>query len=418
MDFLSLTQSNWFIVGPVANVLGFIMNGIFEFLSTLNIANLGLSIIIFTIIVKALMLPLSIKQQKFSKLNSVMMPELQQVQEKYKKLDKKSPKYNEMMLKQNEEMKEVYAKYGTSPTGGCLQMIIQMPILFALYQVIYKIPGYITKVKDLFIPIQSNLMNIIGYESSEDLIKLAQANGIKASDLTVGDKIIDMLYNFSSSEWEQFKSYFPQLTTYVDEAVPAINNINHFLGLDLATAPSQQLWPGIIIPILAGLTQWYSSKMIQTPDTKKDDNSMGNTMKTMNIVMPLMSVVFCFTLSAGIGVYWIASSVVQILVQFIVNKYMERVDINEMVEKNIEKANVKRARQGKKPLKAKPVMSVRTIEEEQQENARKEAEAKERTSEQIKKSTEYYNQTAQKKGRLSSKASMVQQYNERNEKKK
>ena len=394
------------------------MNWIFEFLDMMNIASIGLSIIFFTIIVKVLMLPLSIKQQKFSKLNSVMMPELQEVQAKYKKLDKTSPKYNEMMLKQNEEMKEVYAKYGTSPTGGCLQLIIQMPILFALYQVIYKIPGYISKVKDLYVPIQTNLMNIIGYESSEELVKLAQVNGVKASDLTNGDKIIDMLYNFSNSEWEQFKSIFPQLTNYIDEAIPSINQINHFLGLDLATAPSQQIWPGIIIPILAGLTQWYSSKMIQTPESKKGEDSMGSTMKTMNIVMPLMSVVFCFTLSAGIGVYWIASSIVQILVQFIVNKYMERVDINEMVEKNIEKANIKRARQGKKPLKAKPVMSVRTIEEEQQLNAQKEAEAKERTSEQIKKSTEYYTQTAQKKGRLSSKASMVQQYNERNEKKK
>ena len=417
MDFLTLTQSNWFIVGPVAKVLGFIMNGIFEFLSMMNIASIGLSIIIFTIIIKALMLPLSIKQQKFSKLNSVMMPELQQVQEKYKKLDKTSPKYNEMMLKQNEEMKEVYAKYGTSPTGGCLQLIIQMPILFALYQVIYKIPGYIAKVKEIYVPIQTNLMNIIGYEGNEDLVKLAQQNGV--TDLTDSNKIIDMLYNFSSTEWEQFKSYFPQLTNYVDEALPTINKINYFLGLDLATAPSQQLWPGILIPILAGLTQWYSSKMIQTPENKKNgEDTMGSTMKTMNIVMPLMSVFFCFTFSAGIGVYWIVSAVVQIIIQLIVNKYMERIDINEMVEKNIEKANVKRAKQGKKPLKAKPVMSVRTIEEEQKAAAEKEAQAKERTSEQIKKSTEYYEKTATKKGRLSSRAAMVQQYNERNEKKK
>ncbi len=417
MDFLTLTQSNWFIVGPVAKVLGFIMNGIFEFLSMMNIASIGLSIIIFTIIIKALMLPLSIKQQKFSKLNSVMMPELQQVQEKYKKLDKTSPKYNEMMLKQNEEMKEVYAKYGTSPTGGCLQLIIQMPILFALYQVIYKIPGYIAKVKEIYVPIQTNLMNIIGYEGNEDLVKLAQQNGV--TDLTDSNKIIDMLYNFSSAEWEQFKSYFPQLTNYVDEALPTINKINYFLGLDLATAPSQQLWPGILIPILAGLTQWYSSKMIQTPENKKNgEDTMGSTMKTMNIVMPLMSVFFCFTFSAGIGVYWIVSAVVQIIIQLIVNKYMERIDINEMVEKNIEKANVKRAKQGKKPLKAKPVMSVRTIEEEQKAAAEKEAQAKERTSEQIKKSTEYYEKTATKKGRLSSRAAMVQQYNERNEKKK
>ena len=72
--------------------------------------------------------------------------------------------------------------------------------------------------------------------------------------------------------------------------------------------------------------------------------------------MPLMSVFFCFTFSSGIGVYWIASSVVMILIQMIVNKYMERIDINQMVEKNIEKANVKRVKKGQKPLKAKAVM--------------------------------------------------------------
>ena len=415
MDFLTLTQSNWFIVGPVAKVLGWIMNGIFEFLYMLHIPNIGLAIIFFTIIVKALMLPLSIKQQKFSKLNAVMMPELQQVQEKYKKLDKTSPKYNEMMLQQNAEVKEVYAKYGTSPTGGCLQFIIQMPILFALYQVIYKIPGYISRVKDIYVPIQTNLMKIIGYEESADLINLAKVNGIKSSDLVNPDNIIDMLYNFSKSEWEQFTSIFPQLTDSVNEALPTINQYNYFLGLDLATPPSQQLWPGIMIPILAGLTQWLSSKMIETPN---QGDTAGSTMKTMNIVLPLMSVFFCFTLSSGIGVYWIASAVVQIITTLIVNKYLERVDINAMVEKNIEKENVKRAKKGQKPLKAKPVMSVKTIEEEQKLAAEKEAEQKERTEEQVKKSTEYYEQTGTKKGRLSSKANMVQQYNEKNEKKK
>ena len=357
MDFLSLTQSNWFLVGPVAKVLGVVMNGIYEFLDMFGIASIGLAIILFTIIIKALMLPLSIKQQKFTKLNSIMAPELQQVQKKYANLDKSSPKYNEMLLKQNEEMKEVYAKYGTSPTGGCVQMLIQMPILFALYQVIYKIPGYITKVRAFYEPIVEALQNIPTYMDNADFVTLA-------------------------------------------------------------TAPAQQLWPGVLIPILAGLTQWLSSKMMQTDNgSKNSDDTMGSTMKTMNIMMPLMSVFFCFTFSAGIGVYWIASSVVMILIQMIVNKYMERIDINQMVEKNIEKANVKRVKKGQKPLKAKAVMNVRTIEEERELEEKKEAELKERVTKQVEKSTEYYSTTQKKKGKLASKAGMVQQYNEKSEKK-
>ena len=414
MDFLSLTQSNWFLVGPVAKVLGVVMNGIYEFLDMFGIASIGLAIILFTIIIKALMLPLSIKQQKFTKLNSIMAPELQQVQKKYANLDKSSPKYNEMLLKQNEEMKEVYAKYGTSPTGGC----VQMPILFALYQVIYKIPGYITKVRAFYEPIVEALQNIPTYMDNADFVTLAQQNGINAAGLSDSNKLIDLLYNFDKAEWTKFTEIFPNLNEYVAKALPSIEKANYFLGMDLATAPAQQLWPGVLIPILAGLTQWLSSKMMQTDNgSKNSDDTMGSTMKTMNIMMPLMSVFFCFTFSAGIGVYWIASSVVMILIQMIVNKYMERIDINQMVEKNIEKANVKRVKKGQKPLKAKAVMNVRTIEEERELEEKKEAELKERVTKQVEKSTEYYSTTQKKKGKLASKAGMVQQYNEKSEKK-
>lgn len=418
MDFLSLTQSNWFIIGPVAKVLGFIMNWIYEFLDMINIPSIGLAIIIFTIIIKALMLPMSIKQQKFTKLNSIMMPEVQEIQKKYSNLDKSDPKYTEKLMKQNQEVKEVYAKYGTSPTGGCLQLLIQMPILFALYQVIYHIPGYIAKVKELYIPVKDALMAIPTYLDNSDLITLAQSNGVSEANLSSENHIIDMLYNFDKTEWTKFTDIFPNLSEYVNNALPQIERVNYFLGMDLATAPAQQLWPGVLIPILAGLTQWFSSKMMQTatPNSNSED-TMGSTMKTMNIVMPLMSVVFCFTFSAGIGVYWIASSVVQIIIQLIVNKYMERVDINEMVEKNIEKANVKRVKNGQKPLKAKPVMSVRTIEEEKEIQEQKEADLKDRVSKQIEKSTEYYTSTNKKKGKLASRAGMVSQYNEKNEKK-
>ena len=291
MDFLSLTQSNWFLVGPVAKVLGVVMNGIYEFLDMFGIASIGLAIILFTIIIKALMLPLSIKQQKFTKLNSIMAPELQQVQKKYANLDKSSPKYNEMLLKQNEEMKEVYAKYGTSPTGGCVQMLIQMPILFALYQVIYKIPGYITKVRAFYEPIVEALQNIPTYMDNADFVTLAQQNGINAAGLSDSNKLIDLLYNFDKAEWTKFTEIFPNLNEYVAKALPSIEKANYFLGMDLATAPAQQLWPGVLIPILAGLTQWLSSKMMQTDNgSKNSDDTMGSTMKTMNIMMPLMSV--------------------------------------------------------------------------------------------------------------------------------
>ena len=421
MEFLTLTQSNWFIIGPIAKLLGFLMNWIYEFLDLIGIPNIGIAIILFTIIIKALMLPLSIRQQKFSKLNTVMAPELQAVQEKYKNLDRTSPKYNQMLMQQQDEMKEVYQKYGTRPTGGCVQLLIQMPILFALYQVIYKIPGYVRKIYNIYRPVAEGLTGISGYWT-EELQTLASQNQVSVSkfegytDAQKINHIIDMFYNFSKSEWKQFTDLFPQLTDMINQALPQINRINYFLGTDLATPPSQQLWPGIFIPILAGLTQWLSTKMVDQPQTGNDDNGTAATMKTMNIIMPLISVVFCFTLSAGLGVYWIASAVVQIIIQLIVNKYMETVDIGKMVEENVEKANAKRVKRGQKPIRARAAMNVHTIEE--QENARKqqETETKERASAQIQKSTEYYRSTNTKSGKLASRAGMVQQYNEKHEK--
>ena len=414
MTGILLTQNGTPIIGDVAKLMGWIMNALFNFLDgVFGIQNIGLCIILFTIIIYLLMLPLTIKQQKFSKFSAKMNPELTAIRKKYE-----NKKDEASMMAMNEETKAVYAKYGVSPTGSCVQLLIQMPILFALYQVIYKIPGYITKVRAFYEPIVEALQNIPTYMDNADFVTLAQQNGINAAGLSDSNKLIDLLYNFDKTEWAKFTEIFPNLNEYVAKALPSIEKANYFLGMDLATAPAQQLWPGVLIPILAGLTQWLSSKMMQTDNgSKNSDDTMGSTMKTMNIMMPLMSVFFCFTFSSGIGVYWIASSVVMILIQMIVNKYMERIDINQMVEKNIEKANVKRVKKGQKPLKAKAVMNVRTIEEERELEEKKEAELKERVTKQVEKSTEYYSTTQKKKGKLASKAGMVQQYNEKSEKK-
>ena len=134
-----LTQNSTFIIGPVAKILGLIMNAIFEFLNLIKIPNIGLAIIIFTIVIYLLLLPLTIRQQKFSKLSAKMSPELQAIQNKYK--DKKNDQA--AMMAMNEEQRAVYAKYGVSPSGTCIQLLIQMPILFALYRVIYAIPAYV-----------------------------------------------------------------------------------------------------------------------------------------------------------------------------------------------------------------------------------------------------------------------------------
>ena len=158
MSAFVLTQYDGAILGPIAKLLGVIMNAIYSFLEVVGIPNVGLAIILFTIVVNVLMLPLTIKQQKFSKMSAKMQPEIQAVQAKYKgKRDSVSAQ------RMNEEMNVIYEKYGTSPTGGCLPLLIQMPILFALFRVINNIPAYITSVKEMFTGLVDAVMAVPGY---------------------------------------------------------------------------------------------------------------------------------------------------------------------------------------------------------------------------------------------------------------
>ena len=135
-----LTQRSGAIIGNIAKILGFLMNGIYELLSSIGIVNIGLCIILFTIIIYTLMLPMMIKQQKTTRIMSVMNPELQAIQKKYE-----NKKDQASMLKMQEETKLIYTKYGTSPTGGCLGSLIQLPFLFALWPVMRDIPKFVNR---------------------------------------------------------------------------------------------------------------------------------------------------------------------------------------------------------------------------------------------------------------------------------
>ncbi len=128
MSELLLTAYNGSILGPIAKVLGWIMDKIYIFLSSIGIENIALTIIVFTFVIYLLMMPLTYKQQKFAVLTRKMQPEMKAIQDKYKgKKDQAS------MQAQQNETQALYDKYGISMTGSCGYMLIQMPILFALY---------------------------------------------------------------------------------------------------------------------------------------------------------------------------------------------------------------------------------------------------------------------------------------------
>ena len=415
---LLATQHTGAFLGPIAKLLGWIMNAIFNLMDSLfGVQNIGLSIILFTVVVYMCMLPLTYKQQKFSKMSAKMNPEIKAVQKKYAgKQDQAS------MMAMQDETKAVYAKYGVSPSGSCVQLIIQMPILFALYRVIYNVPAYITSVKNAFMPLVDKLLTMDG--AVEYMTEVGTALGVsKKLDFAAANTFVDVLNKFQASNWADLSAKYPELSDMILSTQTEIDQMNTFLGINIAYSPSNLLRAGsvvlaigaIAIPALAALTQWLNTKLMpQAAATEGGDDAMSQSMKQMNLMMPLMSAVFCFTLPAGMGIYWIASALVRSVQQVILNKHFDKIDLDELVQKNLEKLNEKRAKQGLPPQrlneKAIRAAQVKPVDEE------KLAAKKAATAENIKKATAYYNDNA-KPGSLASKANMVKKFEEKNAKK-
>lgn len=406
-----LTQSNTFIIGSIAKLLGFIMNGIFNALSYIGIENIGLSIIIFTVIVYTLMIPMTIKQQKFSRMSAVMNPEIQKIQKKYK-----NKKDQASMMKMQEETKLVYEKYGTSPTGGCLGSLIQFPILFALWPVIQNIPAYVTSIKDAYMPLVNQIMATDGYQKIMEGIGKASPIMINPEtyDYSKANTLVDVLYKFRPGTWDTLADKFPDLTNLIDSTKNSLTHLNTFLGINIAETPGSMFMTatknfsiGLIIvalaiPVLSGLSQWISAKLMQqaTSTGNDDDNPMAAQMKTMMNVMPLISVFMCFSMPAGLGIYWIASAVVRTIQQLVINKFLSKKSMDELIEENIKKAAKKREK--------KDAVSGKEINAMAHKNVKNIDDPKRKTT--SSNNIDSYKQNA-KPGSLASKANMVSDFN-------
>lgn len=423
MTGLFLTKNATPILGQFASILGWIINAIFEFLNFLGSPNVGLAIVLFTIIIYTLMLPLTYKQQKFSRMSVRMNPELQAIQKKYKgKQDQVS------MVKMQDEMKAVYAKYGTSQTGSCLPLLIQLPFLLAVYRVVYAIPAYVERVRAAYFPMVTEILNTAG---SEEVLKgLNSAAQFSNQEYSV-NTIIDILNKASSAEWDTIAASFPDLGGVIDQARNILEGFNNFFGLNIANSPwfsIRQFWSegayilmiaALLIPILAGLTQWISVRLMPQAAAGVSTGEGGSgedmvkSMRMVNNIMPLMSIWFCFFLPVGVGIYWVMSAVVRMIQQIFINKYLEKVDIDEEIKKNIEKYNRKREKDGLPPERLNNVAraNTRTVETKKREITSEERQK------QIQDSTEYYKRGEAKPGSLAAKARMVEQYNEKNKKK-
>lgn len=397
------------IIMPIAQVLGYIFNLLFEALSFLHIGNVAIAIILFTIIVKLCMLPLSIKQQKLAKLNSVMSPEIKAINEKYK--DKKNDQ--NAMMKMQEETKAVYEKYGVSQMGGCVQMLIQMPILLALYQVFRFIPLYITQLKNLFTAFLTDNGGIMSASGYTDTMKQFGEN----IDWSNVNTAITEINKFSTENWEALRDAFPAFSDIIANSHASLEQMNTFLGVNMSQEPGFGLTLAFLIPVLSGLSQFISVKVAQGNTPVDDDNPMAASMRMTTYIFPLMSAFIAISVPAGLGLYWIATSVIQTIITVFINRYYDKLGAETIVKKNVEKRNKKRAKKGLPPetiaknatVSTKNVNREKTVKSLEQIKAENEKKVKE-----IKESAQYY-KTA-KPGSLAEKAGMVAKYNDKSSK--
>lgn len=211
------------IIKQVSWLLGQIMNGIYNVMSAVGIENIGVSIIIFTVIVYMILMPLTIKQQKFSKMQAVMSPEIQKIQKKYaNKKDQAS------MMKQQEEMNLVYDKYGVKMSSGCLPSLMQMVFLLGLYPVVQYVTEYVTKVRDVYTPVIQQIQATSGYEKIMETVSKTVVPNIGSFDLGTEKGLANVLYKFQNSTWDALVDRIPSIEGTVNETVRQISDMNYF----------------------------------------------------------------------------------------------------------------------------------------------------------------------------------------------
>ena len=416
------TKSGTPIIGQIAVVMGWIMNAIYKVLDMVGIQNLGLCIIIFSILIYLCMTPLQIKQQKFSKLSAIMQPEIQKIQKKYQ-----GKKDQDSMMKMQEETQAVYQKYGVSATGSCVQLAIQLPILYALYQVIQNIPAYVGSVYNVFNGVCTKILAVDGFT---DIINnfITDNKMTRVRQVTDNaDSIVDFLYALSPSQWKSLQdiSQFSGFSDQISKTASEIQKMQTFGVLNIADQPLSYIKTGsliliiaaLAIPLLSWATQMLNLKLMPqaaTQNGNNDNNAMASSMKTMNTVMPLMSAFFCFTFPVGLGIYWIASAVVRSIQQLLINRHLNKMNIDDLVNENMRKMEAKRAKEGLPPQKItnQAHQSARNINKiEKGMSGTDEANRAKKVEE------AYKNASHAKAGSITAKANLVRDYEERNKKK-
>lgn len=355
MTYLQLAKTSFFLWKPFAWLLGWIMTGVYWFADLLtNHQTVALTIILTTFVVRALMTPLTLKQQRSTRKQQRLQPQVQAIQKKY--ANKQDPESQQRMQR---EIQEFYSANNYSPAAGCLPLLVQMPILFGLYEVLRNIPFYVTQVGQVFNDLAGTVMGVKGYEgvinseTFKSVVTAVQATNKKIPfDATALESVKDFLYRLGN-QWEAFLSTDVMAPLKSSETFQTLfatqDSINSVgwgvLRFNLMEAPGWKGW-GIIIPLLAGgltllqtlLSQYTTKKRQKAINPNAPEDESQKSTKLLMYLSPVMIFVFAINLPVGLALYWIASSVFGILSQLICDKIIDREEYKEVIRKKEEYA--------------------------------------------------------------------------------
>ena len=312
------------IVGPIANVLGVLYNWLFNIIYGITQTNaLGLAIIAFTLIIKIILMPLIVKQQKSTFAMQKLQPEMNKIKKKYE-----NKKDAESQQKMAYEMQKLQKDNNISMFGGCLPLLIQLPILYALFYIFQQAFMYVDVVSQNYDSI-ANIILSMPVDFRMDLLSEIAAGHISKNatlDLSVAEDIKMLIGQITQAEWntilENAGSFSAQLQPLIAEKV----GIEYFLGISIVENAGLR-FPGIIVPILSAATTYLSSKIMMSKNSSSmDDNPAMQSMKMMNYMMPVMMGVMSITLPAGLGIYWTVSNIFQTAQTVVINKFFEAKD--------------------------------------------------------------------------------------------
>ena len=287
--------------GILGGPLGYVMEFIYKYI----ISDYGLSLVLFTLVLRLLMFPLRIKQQKSTARMAAYQPMIQEIQKKYAKDQKR----------QQEEMMKMQEEYGYSPTAGCLPMVVNMVVLFGIIEVVYRPLTYILHI-------------------STDLLTAAATAGNIAGGYAQQSKIIGAVLAGNSGV----------IGALGEQAVGLIKGFNVFWGnLNLVAMPTISLagWQTLVFPVQSVLTMIGSQLVIQ----KTSGQQLQGSMKYTPWIMSAMFIFVGFTVPVGFSLYYTASNVVMLVQSIILKKMYDPEEMKKQVQAEIE---AKRAEKKKK----------------------------------------------------------------------